>query len=85
MWIEVGGVRGWWNETRNEWETKRSDIEERMTVTYYGGDVFEINRIAMAMNECLKAHGFETEGTAETLLMVAQEWVEAGCPLTKNQ
>ena len=45
----------------------------------------EINRIAMAMNECLKAHGFETEGTAETLLMAAQEWVEAGCPLTKNQ
>ena len=25
------------------------------------------------------------EGTAETLLMAAQEWVEAGCPLTKNQ
>ena len=44
----------------------------------------EINRIAMAMNECLKAHGFETEGTAETLLMAAQEWVEAGCPLTKK-
>ena len=23
VWIEVGGVRGWWNETRNEWETKK--------------------------------------------------------------